>query len=118
MQSWPPEAPLPASSFSARCLRRRAARSLQGTRRLFLLIQGEHEGRQAAARVARALAQQGPARMSDVLGSLVARTLRDRLALLSSLDVTARLQVGSRWRGVGPPTGSPDRSRCGWAACC
>ncbi len=71
---------------------------MQGTRRLFLLIQGEPEGRQAAARVARALAQQGPARMSDVLGSLVARTLRDRLTLLSSLDVTARLQVGGgRW---------------------
>ncbi|KAL4458772.1 hypothetical protein ABPG75_013637 [Micractinium tetrahymenae] len=66
---------------------------LKGTRRLFLLIQGEPEGREAAARVARALAQQGPARMSDVLGSLVARALRDRLSLLASLDVTARLQL-------------------------
>lgn len=67
---------------------------LQGTRRLFVLIQGEAEGRAAAARVARALGQQGPARMADVLGSLVARTLRDRLALLSTLGVTARQQVG------------------------
>lgn len=67
---------------------------LQGTRRLFLLIQGEEEGRQAAARVSRALSQQGAARMSDVLGSLVARSLLDRLALLSALNVTARLQVG------------------------
>ena len=63
----------------------------QGTRRLFVLIQGEAEGRAAAARVARALSQQGPARRADVLGSLVARTLRDRLALLSTLSVTARL---------------------------
>lgn len=74
----------------------------QGTRRLFVLIQGEAEGRAAAARVARALSQQGPARMADVLGSLVGRTLRDRLALLSTLGVTARQQVGggSGW-GVG-----------------
>jgi hypothetical protein len=67
---------------------------LQGTRRLFLLVQGEGgEGREAAARLARTLAQQGPARMSDVLGSLVARALRDRLQLLSALDVPARLQL-------------------------
>lgn len=75
---------------------------LQGTRRLFVLIQGESDGRAAAARVARALSQQGPARMADVLGSLVARTLRDRLALLSTLSVTARQQVGGAgWGGVG-----------------
>lgn len=66
----------------------------QATRRLFVLIQGEGEGREAAARVARALAQQGPARMADVVGSLAARSLPDRLSLLSTLSVTARLQVG------------------------
>ena len=73
----------------------------QGTRRLFLLIQGEADGREAAARVARALAQQGPARMSDVLGSLVARSLHARLALLDTLDVTTRLKVGLGWAGLG-----------------
>jgi hypothetical protein len=58
-----------------------------------VLIQGEAEGREAAARVARALAQQGPTRMADVLGSLVARALPDRLALLAELDVTARMHA-------------------------
>jgi hypothetical protein len=73
---------------------------VQGTRRLFVLLQGESEGREAAARVARGLAPQGPSRIADVLGSLVARALPDRLALLAELDVTSRLQMVVRLLGL------------------
>lgn len=39
------------------------------------------------------LAAQGPARVADVLGALVARDVKERLLVLSTLDVTRRLEV-------------------------
>ncbi|GAB4821799.1 hypothetical protein N2152v2_008845 [Parachlorella kessleri] len=64
-----------------------------GTRQLFMLLQGGPEGREAGARVTKLLKSQGPARVADVLGALVARDLRDRLALLATTDSSRRLEL-------------------------
>eukprot|EP00887_Chlorella_sp_A99_P006545 scaffold3.g6545.t1 len=69
------------------------AQLLAGTRRLMGLVQGGAGGRETGARVARALAAQGPARAGDVVGALVARDPLDRLAVLSALDVAERLRL-------------------------
>ncbi|KAI3436093.1 hypothetical protein D9Q98_002151 [Chlorella vulgaris] len=95
-----PSSPAAVSAVASQEQEELSQQLLKGTRRLFVLLQGESEGREAAARVARGLAPLGPSRIADVLGSLVARALPDRLALLAELDVTSRLQMVVRLLGL------------------
>lgn len=88
-----------ADSPEARALLRRL---LAGTRRLLAAVQaraararGSAAGASAGAgaRIVQGLAEQGPARASDVVGALVARGPADRLAVLSAVGAVERLRL-------------------------
>lgn len=68
---------------------------LKGTRRLLTLAQGPGASLEGTAQLIRLLQAQSPAILSDRIGSLVARTHKERLHLLSTVDVTQRLRLVS-----------------------
>ncbi|KAL6774190.1 hypothetical protein ACKKBG_A24110 [Auxenochlorella protothecoides x Auxenochlorella symbiontica] len=70
------------------------ARSLlTQARRLSVRLQGPARGAEAARRIAGMLRAGGRERMADVLGSLAARTRADRLLLLGTLGLAARMRL-------------------------